>query len=272
LSSLLKRGFLQIGDIKSTLEQNTVDTIKNILKKYNLKISGKKAEIIQRLLDEVPQETLNAECHRRIYQLSDLGKAEIEKEDYVLYIHNHPIEGLGIWSLNKLVYTEPRRPYRNIIWTYLNQRGGELFSSGNFGLYRNCRLAMSKFLAEENKLKASLKMLAEVVFYDLCGADNNYDPNTIDIAAEYFFPYEDSSVTIAPGIIQDIVECKENLEYSDEKLKEVMLDRIKKLSSPIKLFTPDECVDIVIMEINKNTEALKKIYLVAEKRFKKSRL
>jgi hypothetical protein len=272
LSSLRKRNFLEIGDIKSTLEHKTVENLKNILKKHNLKISGKKVDLIQRLLDKIPSNTLDIECPQRIYQLTDLGKEEINKEDYVLYVHNHPREGLDIWSLNKLVYTEPRRPYRDKIWTHLNQCGDEYFSNGNFGLYRNCRYSMFQFLIEEDRIKEAVEMLAEVVFYDLCGAVNNYSPDTFDIVIEGFFPYEDSTATIAPGIIQDIIECKENLEYSDDELKKIMLERINKLSTPIKLFTPDECVDIVIMEINKDIESLKKIYLMAEHRLKRSHL
>jgi hypothetical protein len=270
LASLLKRNFLEIGDMKNTLEHKTVENLKNILKKHNLKISGKKVDLIQRLLDEIPSNILDTECPQRVYQLTDLGKEEINKEDYVFYAHNHPWEGLDIWSLNKLVYTEPRRPYRDKIWEHLNRHGGKYFSNGDFGLYRNCRYSMSQFLIEENKIKEAVEMLAEVVFYDLCGAVNNYSPDTFDIVAEGFFPYEDSTATIAPRIIQDIIECKENLEYSDDELKRNMLERINKLSNPIKLFTPDECVDIVIMEINKDIESLKKIYLMAKQRFKRN--
>jgi hypothetical protein len=36
LSSLRKRGFLEIGDMKSTLEHKTVENLKNILRKHNL--------------------------------------------------------------------------------------------------------------------------------------------------------------------------------------------------------------------------------------------
>jgi hypothetical protein len=224
------------------------------------------------LLDEIPSNILDTECPQRIYQLTDLGKEEINKEDYVFYAHSHPREGLDIWSLNKLVYTEPCGPYRDKIWAYLNRRGCEYFSNGNFGLYRNCRYSMSQFLIEENRIKEAVKMLAEVAFYDLCGAVNNYSHDTLDIVSEGFFPYENSTATIAPGIIQDIIECKENLEYSDDELKKIMLERINKLSTPIKIFTPDECVDIVIMEINEDIESLKKIYLMAEQRFKRNHL
>src|SRR5690625_3623368 len=54
LSSLLDRGYLEVGSLQSAIEKETVATLKDILRENNLKVSGKKAELVQRLLDEVP--------------------------------------------------------------------------------------------------------------------------------------------------------------------------------------------------------------------------
>jgi hypothetical protein len=269
LASLQERGFLQIGDLKSTLENVTVEILKTILSDNNLKTSGKKSELIQRIIDEIPPDIINEKFPRRVYQLTGLGKEEISKEEYVIYIHSHSKENLGIWSLNKMVYDGSHTPYRDKIWAYLDRRGNEHLKNQNFGLYRNCRYSMYDFLIEEDKINEALQMLAEVVFYDLCGADNNYSPETSDISAEYFFPYENSSVTIAPRVIVDISKCQEILKYSDKELKNALLVRIRELTAPIQLFTPEECVDIYFLEHIKDTEGLTRIYSTAEQRFKK---
>jgi len=47
-----------------------------------------------------------------------------------------------------------------------------------------------------------------------------------------------------------------------------MLERINRLSAPLHLFTSEECVDIVLMESRKDTEALTKMYAKAKQRFK----
>jgi hypothetical protein len=121
LSSLHERGFLQIGDLKSSLENENSTALKNCLKKHSLKISGNKSDLVQRLLDEVPLDKLGIEFPKRLYQLTVLGKEEIKKEEYVLFIHNHPKIGLGIWSLNKMVYSDSQGSYLDKIWSYLGQ-------------------------------------------------------------------------------------------------------------------------------------------------------
>ena len=268
LHSLLNRGFLKVGDLQSAIEKENATVIKVELKKYGLKVSGKKDELVQRLIAEVPHDELNSRFAKRTYQLTELGKQALDEEGYVPYIHRHTLEDLDIWSLNGIIHEPPFMPYRDKIWGYLNKRSMEHFAARNFGLYRNCRHHMSTFLMEENKIKDTLGMLSEVVFYDLSGLSNNYDPQFLDIYAQSFFPYKDSIVTMAPGITSAVIHCQKELNLSDEELKTAMLDRMNRLSAPLNLFTPEECVDIVFMESREDTEALTKIYAKAKRRFK----
>lgn len=268
LRSLFERGFLQIGDLQSAIALENATVLKEELKKHGLKVSGKKDELIQRLISEVSHEELNFRFTKRAYQLTELGKKALEEESYVPYIHRHALEDLDIWSLNRIIHQPPYMPYRDKIWGYLNKRSVEHFAARDFGLYRNCRHYMSTFLMEERKIKDALGMVSEVVFYDLSGLGNGYDPQFLDIYAQNFFPYKDSIVTMAPGITSAVINCQKELNLSDDELKATMLDQMKRYSAPLNIFTPEECVDIVFMESREDTEALTKIYDKAKRRFK----
>lgn len=268
LHSLVDRGFLQIGNLQSAIEKETVTVLKKELKKYGLKVSGKKDELVRRLMTNISHEELNSHFTKRTYQLTELGKQALAEEGYVPYIHRHQIEDLDIWTLNKIIHEPPYMPYRDKIWSYLNKRSMEHFASGNFGLYRNCRHHMYNFLMEEKRVKDALGMLSEVVYYDLSGLGNNYDPQYLNIYAENFFPYKDSTVTMAPGITNAVIHCQKELNLSDDELKALMLDRINRLNAPFHLFTPEECVDIVLMESREDIDGLTNIYAKAKRRFK----
>lgn len=270
LYSLLNRGFLEVGGLQSAIVLENATVLKEVLKKHGLKVSGKKVELVKRLMAEISQDELKSRFPKRTYQLTELGKQALEEEGYVPYIHRHMIEDLDIWSLNRIVHEPPYMPYRDKIWGYLNKRSMALFSAGDFGLYRNCRYYMSNFLMEEKKVKDALGMLSEVVFYDLSGLENGYDPKYLDIFAEHFFPYKGSTVTMAPGITSAVMHCQKKLNLSDEDLKAIMLDRMVHLSAPLHIFTPEECVDIVFMENRKETDALTNLYAKARRRFKQN--
>ncbi len=186
LHSVLDRGFLKIGDLQSAIEKETAVVLKEELKKHGLKGSGKKTELVQRLMEAVSYEELNSRFVRRTYQLTEFGKQALDEEGYVSYIHRHRLEDLDIWSLNRIIHEPSYMPYRDKIWDYINKRSMKHFAARNFGLYRNCRYDMSTFLMEEKKIKDGLGMLSEVVFYDLRGLGNCYDPQFLDIYAQNF--------------------------------------------------------------------------------------
>lgn len=267
LNSLVDRGFLTIGSLEASLNKQTGAAIKEVLKLHNLKLTGKKADLIQRALSEVPEAELRKQFPRRTYELTELGKDEIKAEEYVLYIHRHPYENLDIWSLNQMVYTKPYYPYRDKIWGFFNKRCGEYAVSGDWGLYRNCRFSMNRFLQEERKYKDALGMLAEVVYYDLSGMSNGFDMQYLYISAPHFFPYEDSLATTAPGVIGDIFSCKEKASLSEGEFTQIIADRMQKLNAPLTLFTVDECIQIILFERSENKESLSKLYDKARKRF-----
>ena len=127
---------------------------------------------------------------------------------------------------------------------------------------------MSRLLIEEKNYLGALSMLAEVLFFDLSGAGNNYDPQYLYIFAEHFFPYKDSSIRTAPGIISEVVSCQKELGYSDEEIRIVLKDRMVKLHAPLQLFTVEECAQIFFYERDHNTDALTILYAKAKKTFK----
>lgn len=268
LVSLMERGFLKTGDLRSTLERQTASILKELLKANNLKISGKKDELVQRLLDNIPESELCKNFPQRPYIRTDLGEKEIQDEAFVLYIHRHTIEDLDIWSLNKMINKKPYYPFRDKIWGYLNERSMKHFEDGNFGLYRNTRFHMSRLLCEEEKYKTALEMLAEVVFIDLSGAGNNYNQMFLEIKAQYYFPYEKSLAKTAPAIIETIFECQKELGCSDEEVRLMLQERMEKTCVPLQLFTIEECVQIVFLERDQDIAALTQLYERAKREFK----
>jgi SAP domain-containing protein len=270
LISLKDRGFLQIGSLQSVIEKETASVLKDVLRDNRLKVSGKKAELVERLLEEVSEEKLNTIFTKRTYDLTDAGNEILKKEDYIPYIHRHGIEDLDIWSLSEKVKNrKPGLSFRDVIWGYLNKRSMIHIQNADFGLYRNCRFSMSKFVKEEGKLDNAFSLLSEVIRYDLSGLSNGFSMQFMDIYADGYFPYKNSIVTMAPGITSRVVDYQEKKGLSDQDLKKKLYEEMSKIKLPFSVFTVDECVEIVLMEIQKDEEGLEKLYDKAKRRFKK---
>jgi len=269
LRSLCERSYLTVGTVRDALENEKATALKEVLKVHGLKVSGKKADLVQRLVDEVPEEELNQHFHKKPYVLTEKGNNVLKQEAYIPYIHNHRIQDLDIWSLSKMVHEPPYMSYRDKIWGYLDHSGLEHVRNHKYGLYRNCRFEMSGFVEEEGKTDTAFSLLAEVICYDLSGLNNGFGTEFMDTYSKSFFPYKESIATMTPGITNRVAKYQKDLELSDHELKQQLLVNIEKIQLPFRLFTTEECADIVLMEMHNDEENLIKLYAKAKRRFNK---
>lgn len=269
LTALAKKGYIERGSIADAVNMEKVPVIKEELQKRNLKSSGKKADLIARLIENVAEGELSKVFSKRPYALTEAGTALLKKYEWIPFIHSHGIEDLNIWNLTALVQTPPYTNYRDKIWGYLNKRGLEHIKNHDYGLYRNSRFTMSEFVANEGKLETAFALLCEVAAYDLSGLSNGFRMEFLDICSKSYFPYEESVVAMAPGITSRIEQYAEKLGWEEAELHSRMVDAIVKIQLPFHLFSAEECADIVIAEIHRDKTLLDQIYSIAEERFKK---
>lgn len=267
LKSLKKRGFLKVGSIDATIQNETAEDLKESLRAHHLETSGKKAELVQRLVEEMSADKLDDLFRDRTYELTDKGQAVLSAEEHIPYIHRHSIEDLDIWSLNEKVKANPSYSYRDIVWEYMNKKSLKYYKHSDFGMYRNCRLSMAEFLEEEGKDDSSFIYLAEVVRIDLSGVSNGFNMDYLENYADSFFPYSESQAKMAPGITKKIRAYQAEKDMSDDELKTKLIDLMNRLQLPFSLFKVEEAADIVVMEIHGDRKGLEGVYRKAKERF-----
>lgn len=139
------------------------------------------------------------------------------------------------------------------------------------GLYRCTRLDMYEFLFEEKKYEQAFNFLCEVIAYNLSGMDNNEFSDIderfrLELMLKYDFPYRQSNAKLPPAIKQWMANLQGRLGLSDEGLRERLLQQFESISLYRHIFTTAECVDIVMAELNDDTDILNTIYHKAEAR------
>ncbi|MBE6036861.1 MAG: hypothetical protein E7223_04460 [Clostridiales bacterium] len=277
LNSLLERGFLVIGDLKSALERQTVIDIKAELQAIGEKTAGKKAELITRLLNSGNIDRLEVKYPERYYALTEAAIKELEENEYVLYLHR--TKRMSVWDMNYMLFHDNplHLRYRDILWREFNIQAGEHFKVGDMGLYRNTRMNMYQFLMEEDRIKSAFTMLCEVVAYDLSGMGNQeiFQPSeemkkvVMEYTLKSCFPYNASSATMPPAVIEWMTDIKEQLGMSEKEFRAALLENFEKIKLFRRIFTNEECVEIVMNEINNHPRKQAAIYKQAEERMRR---
>ncbi|MET3657892.1 SAP domain-containing protein [Sporosarcina psychrophila] len=269
IKKLLSLKLLNIDtSILASMKIALVSDLKHLLRQRELKVSGSKNELIERLIENVPNDELQNIFNQQKYLLSDDGRKVLELNEHIKFFHSHGNLGVSIHHAHAVKKKRPELSKFDIAWQQLNLTSMNHAKNGDWGLYRNDRLGMSTVLILENKLSEALGLLFEVCYYDLSGLSNNFNLDFIGVIEDYFFPYEDSNHTLAPGIITKIQDIQDKLAISEKEFEEFYFNHIKRITTPIHLFTRREVMDILIHEMNANKDKVSKIYRKAQKRYK----
>lgn len=78
LQRALKNGYLVLGGIEKSINLKTVPELKAILAEHELKISGKKAELVHRLVDNLSSQELKELFPVGVYEITPKGEQALE--------------------------------------------------------------------------------------------------------------------------------------------------------------------------------------------------
>lgn len=124
LESLEERGFLKWASKTGSLKSLKADELKQMLSNAGLPLDGKKDDLIKRIASEIPEEEIHIQNYVPKYELTELGKAELEDNGYVPYMHNHKHkttedgsfgDTFNVWDVNKLFPDGNATEWRKVV-------------------------------------------------------------------------------------------------------------------------------------------------------------
>lgn len=133
LASLQDRGFIRLAIGVNSLRSLTVAQLKELAAEYGLVCSGKKADIIDQIVEAIPIESMKNHHELLKYELTETGKAELEENAYVPYMckHSHKTTEDGrfgktfnVWDINKLLHDKDISKWREIVGAIEKKRFG----------------------------------------------------------------------------------------------------------------------------------------------------
>lgn len=277
-SYLMEQGFLEPGTIQETLEALKVTDLKAELRDRGMKVSGKKAELVDRLLEGADHGELEAKYPERYYRLTQKGQQELAENEYIPYLDKTGY--MSIWEMNQELFRNNPDgfDYRDIVWRALNKRSAEAALHGDVALYIETRTDMHFFLVEEGKFGQALSVLCGAAAVELSGmagidwyCNLETDRYALETILEYGFPYRESNYVLPISMAVWMGDLREALDLNDEAFRAALINGFERNSIPprwARIFTNEECADIVINEIGQHPRKLATIYKHAEERLR----
>lgn len=112
LAELEYKGFIEYAPVSDTLSGMTVAELKTILEHFDIKSTGKKADLIDCIKANISDEQLSSVITERKYRLTKTGEMELKDNEYVPYMHKEKTKTseddrfgptYNVWSINKIL-------------------------------------------------------------------------------------------------------------------------------------------------------------------------
>lgn len=214
---LVTQGYLEPGSIDDTLKKLRIVDLKEILHSYKLPVSGNKDNLISRLKDNVPEETLKFLINdKSILVLTEKGKKLLKENQDLIDYHSYGLR----WQIQLDEYIKVKKslPFKgsffDVAWGILDKRKLDNYYDKEFEALASTIYCMSELLGKEKKYKQSLQFLLAVFYLDTSGVFSlTYDREFIKSRDnEELEKVCNIIFTFAPGIIEQIIHYQKYFE------------------------------------------------------------
>ena len=224
----IKKEYLKKGSLQLILETYKVTDLKKILKENNLKLSGKKAELISRILSQVNIESLSPYIKNNVYELTQKGLDYINKYEYYIKLYKYRNFCIGPIEFDRCLNTfnNDSPNFYDVMIKILDARIHFFKEEDSYGLLRNTFYNKSIIMKDLGLFDEEFRYLLYVSYIDLSGVCNS----------NYIYDYED--MIFPPAIAEFIFDKKDyfNLNYVDEAFN---------INLPFRYFEKDTFIAII---------------------------
>lgn len=224
--------YLKIGDVEKSIELKKVPELKELLAARGLKVSGKKAELIQRLIDNIPKSELEVMFPIRVYEITQLGEEALKYYSIIFANENYNL-GLSYYRLLRAKETNRTSSDEDILIQLLCHDMKKAEDCGKREDYHITAGKTANFLAEIGQTDKAFGLYCTVFF--LCWYRNTSELG-IDPHAETY-RYQAKAIDTAGKLCG--YNWKEVLTHFRESVQEINpfgLGTNRNIDQAIKVF------------------------------------
>lgn len=240
IEKLFNSGYLQKSDYKFNMTKYKLSELKDYLKSKGLKVTGKKEELITRIINESPEVDSIAYFNNSLFQCTEKATDILKNNQHIIYSHRHRNDiGISIIDADNFKKANPllNNDYQ-VFLELLTKRLQKYERSKNWGLYRNDILGMSIVYGDMKNQRKELELLLEVCYRDLSGL---MDSGSVSEKMSF----------LAPGVVARVIATKKKLSLSEQSLWDLFIDTISKINLENSLYTAEHSYNLLMKEIKK---------------------
>ncbi|CAJ1187668.1 SAP domain-containing protein [Companilactobacillus paralimentarius] len=274
IERLIKNDLLCLTDSPElTLPKLLVPELKEILKNNGQKTSGKKADLINRILNNVNIETMKENINFQVFALTSTGKDLLQNNASIVVIAKYFDNEYITFKNAEIVGVKPNEADPKKIITKITDYFYDLyFSKGYWDKVESVLICKENRERDFNSIDEKLDTYLQSIYLSLAGQNMNFDHESPTEIYGYL-DSADSLKNYACEIQKYYIESIQKIEAGTEITNNDILERFKliekKFESVESIFNNSEMNDLLLFSLEGNSEnKINAIYMNEFKRIK----
>lgn len=248
LPDLISSGLLKVTTGYDNVPNYQVPDLKLALKNHGLSVTGKKADLVDRIRNNFDDNELDRIFSRSCYMLTDEGKRAIDFFEIFFLNEKYSCDFMSeeLAQAKKLYPNDiPLEQLRR----HLLQRYSKEYASGSPNIFSTCD-SMVNILKKKNDYQNMLLFMWTLTYYEMCGCSR--------YSTGEFYVYSVRFPLNPPRFLKDFDLCKSALGWSIDEFCNFIRNRAfsRAIAMPFSFFTNDELLRIVCDNLTGNAKPI----------------
>lgn len=219
----INNGFLVPAPPEVSLKKVTIANLKEILIQHHLPTIGKKQDLINSILQNIPIESLNL---KTVYILSDKGQSYINTYQYYIDVQKYLSD--GIFTIKEFETAKEKNPHLssdNIVWKIYNEKYTYYSINFQHEMLRSINYSKYKLLLNSGNLKEALKYLLSTIYFDINGTSKFHKYSDYSIADHLSKAVHELASEYDHAVLKEVYNIADSaIEMSEIAAKEQFAD------------------------------------------------
>ncbi|QSS99544.1 SAP domain-containing protein [Pontibacillus sp. ALD_SL1] len=259
LGKLIDEGYVAEGTLIESLNSFKIPQLKEALKTKELKVSGKKADLISRIKDHFTEGEIESFVDYNVYKVTTKGEEVLNQYYYIVPAHRKDTKD-GIYNVANAIRHVKKFDYNksnaDISWGLFQEASLEYAKKQKYGLMRNVNLHKARQLKREERFNNALFQYLRVFISETSGMWNG---NRVSLPKHMLLEsFQTEQIRVLMETLEmDEKDLRELFEYTWDRTRGEL---------PYHYLTFEECSRCLLLSMEENEKEIEVLFYDAYKR------
>ena len=270
LKKLMEGGFIEIGSLSDSLNLETTNNLKLILKNKGIDSPQKKSDIIKRILDQIDNTELDRNFPTKPFKLTEKGLQETKDNEYIQYILTKDwyLTTINIWSLNQIVFCNQNTSYKGALINYFIGQLDYFKAQHNWGSYSYFNFLIADVFIDSDEYEQALPYSISAVIVDLMGGVYYNPNNDLSIFEEDIWSDDGEGPGLHNKRSAQLQKIRIKVGLSEEVFKENIKQEFAKICYPITSYSFTDLIELITAIDNNEKDLIESVKEKGHKKFR----